>query len=210
MVDSRFSDIGSRRAEDVTDYGVSQRLGFGRERLACLSDRPGAADVPLLSAELFALHQYWLSRRRGHRFPSRADIDPLDIPYLLGNVMLVDVRREPPSFCVRLHGSSMAERLGRDLTGQNLSQTPALDSRANVVRCCAKVLADEAPLIENGRDSRHNRTWAYEALWLPLATDDRIDMLLCAEICHVERPAHAPVLDEAVVTKAGHEVIIQD
>ena len=37
------------------------------------------------------LYEYWRSKVRDRRLPARADIDPLDIPDLLSNLVLIDV-----------------------------------------------------------------------------------------------------------------------
>ena len=41
-------------------------------------------------ARLQRLHAYWTERKGDRRMPARRDIDPLDFPYLLGNIMLLD------------------------------------------------------------------------------------------------------------------------
>lgn len=68
-------------------------------------------EVPALRA----LHQYWLGCRRGGRLPSRAEIDPVDIPDLLRHVMLVDVDEGGARFRFRLVGTKVAT--GKDPTG---------------------------------------------------------------------------------------------
>src|SRR4051794_34289618 len=52
------------------------------------------------AARLQRLHPYWTERKGDRRMPARRDIDPLDFPYLLGNIMLLDVVGEPPRFRV--------------------------------------------------------------------------------------------------------------
>ncbi len=63
------------------------------------------------------LYIYWRSRHIDGRPPSRADIDPpVDLPQLLPNLLLLD--RIDESFRVRLIGSEITRRGGRDDTGQ--------------------------------------------------------------------------------------------
>jgi len=38
---------------------------------------------------------YWQSKCGGHAMPARADIDPVEFPWGLGNVSLLDVERDP-------------------------------------------------------------------------------------------------------------------
>lgn len=67
-----------------------------------------------------ALAAYWEARRAGRSFPSRADIDPLDIPGLLPDLVLLDVLPAPESYRVRLFGTRLAEANSADLTGRLL------------------------------------------------------------------------------------------
>lgn len=54
--------------------------------------RPRRADSLDVVAEpvLRRLADYWLSRRGGHAMPRRADIDPVDMPWALSQLFLVD------------------------------------------------------------------------------------------------------------------------
>src|SRR5215471_13459596 len=70
------------------------------------------------------LFAYWCAAKRGRRMPARRDLDPLDFPYALGYVMLVDVLREPLRFRVRLHGTEITRRVFYDLTGKLLDDIP--------------------------------------------------------------------------------------
>jgi len=56
------------------------------------------------------------------RFPSRRDIDPVEIRYVLGWVMLIDALRDPVRFRVRLHGTGMATEAHYDLTGKFIDE----------------------------------------------------------------------------------------
>ena len=66
--------------QQQSDLGVAtdeQAPGFAR-----------AIDAPLL-AELYA---YWTAKRGARFAPSRAEIDPVEIPRLLPHLMLVDIK----------------------------------------------------------------------------------------------------------------------
>jgi hypothetical protein len=67
---------------------------------------------------LHELYAYWNSRRRGHPYPARSDVDPIDIPTLLPHLSLVDVVAGSPRFIYRVMGTKMVELLRRELTGQ--------------------------------------------------------------------------------------------
>jgi hypothetical protein len=62
-------------------------------------------------SSLRRLYSYWSDRRGARLAPSRHDIDPMDFRYLRGNIMIVDVLRDPLRFRVRLHGTEMVRRV---------------------------------------------------------------------------------------------------
>ena len=126
---------------------------------------------------------YWLGRKGSRRFPARRDIDPLDFSYLLPDIMLVDVLREPLRFRVRVHGTEMVRRSHYDLTRKQLDELPVTDYRNYVLnRCTQLVETGEPTLVHHDRllDGRRHR---YEAVWLPLSDDGaRITQLICGLI----------------------------
>ena len=127
------------------------------------------------------LYAYWLGRRRGRRYPRRADIDPLDFTYLLGNVMLVDVLRNPLRFRMRVHGSEMARRARYDLTGKLLDELPIADYRNYVIERCTKLVEAGEPALVHGERVLDGRCHRYEALWMPLSENGvDVTMLFCA------------------------------
>ena len=68
--------------------------------------------------------RYWEERRRDRSMPSRADIDPLDIPDLLPQVFLVNVSRDPLEFRYRLLGTQIVRHSAADYTGKSLHDLP--------------------------------------------------------------------------------------
>jgi hypothetical protein len=74
--------------------------------------------------KLQQLYDYWLDKRNGQRYPARADIDPLEMRYAMGNIMLVEVLGELlPRFRIRLHGSNLVPRHGGEHTGKDDRRT---------------------------------------------------------------------------------------
>jgi len=123
---------------------------------------------------------YWLSLVRGRAIPAREDLDPLDIPRLVPNLMLVDVFRDPQRFRFRLVGTRLTELARRDSTGRGLDASLYGDNLGRVLvdlRACADTGApvaslDTAPYLENG--------WIRaEALLLPFGRPDgTVEMIL--------------------------------
>src|ERR1700730_16933829 len=55
--------------------------------------------------KLVRLYDFWESKLNGRRYPSRDDIDPLELKFILGNIDLVEVAGDPVVFLFRLSGS---------------------------------------------------------------------------------------------------------
>ena len=149
---------------------------------------PEAALAPDIAASLRApnlrrFYDYWLGKRGDRRMPARRDIDPLDFPYVLGNLMLIDVLREPLRFRVRLHGSNVVARMHYDMTGKFLDEVPRPEWRAYILDRCRGLATRGEPLLLTNDLLLDAWTSRYEALWLPFADDgERVDLLVCAMI----------------------------
>jgi hypothetical protein len=139
-------------------------------------------------ARLRRLYEYWLAKKGQRRFPSRAEIDPMDFAYVLGHVILFDVVRDPLRFRVRVHGTEMVEKAGYDLTGKFLDDLPITDYRLYVRQRCEDLVRNGVPMLVTHDRTLDGKPRRYEAIWLPLAGDgDTIGMLLCALVYDWER-----------------------
>jgi hypothetical protein len=130
------------------------------------------------------LYDYWNGKRGDRPMPARADLDPVDIRFAIGDVVMAEViDGDPPRFRIRLHGTNLAERTNFDLTGKMLDEMPVPEFRdlsqrsfRKVVRTCEPVHA----LAERLLDGRIQR---YEAIILPLSSDgERVDRLMVGMI----------------------------
>jgi hypothetical protein len=136
---------------------------------------PSDIQNPLLQR----LYAYWESCRGSRPMPARADIDPVDMQFILGNLYLVDVMREPLRFRMRLHGTELVRRAGHDLTGKILDTLPQTDFRASAQRAFTAVVESGMPRWERQNRTVDNRTLSYESLILPLSQDGvAVEMLL--------------------------------
>ena len=141
-------------------------------------DRPEV----LQSSELRQLFTYWSERRFGDRPPSRSEIDPIDVPHLLPDLLLVDVdwSGERLRYHYRLAGTRFTRFYGEEITGRwldNLQLGSWLafwesEYRAVVDRWEPRYGVDAA--VWQGRDFLR-----FEWLLLPLvAPSRRCEMLL--------------------------------
>lgn len=92
---------------------VSLEIGHG-----CIADIP--------DDRLQMLARYWFSKTLSGDVPRRADIDPLDFPTVLPNVMLLDRiagrSADDDRYRFRLVGTHVALYTGRELTGRYLDE----------------------------------------------------------------------------------------
>ncbi len=130
--------------------------------------------------KLRRLHEYWSQRRGDRKWPARADLDPVDMSFVLGNVILVEVLPETPvRYRIRLHGSTLAQRVGYDLTGKMLDDMPVPEFRDMSRRSFDKVVRTGEPLHVVADRMVDERMQHYESILLPLSNSgDRVDMLL--------------------------------
>jgi hypothetical protein len=108
--------------------------------------------------ELFppALH-YWQAIK-GDRLPSRHDIDPIDIPDLLANIMLLDVLESGKDFRYRLAGTEIERNFGAPIKGLTLgglvqsfpSIKPILDVKIRCVETISAYACDAAMFTHFG------------------------------------------------------------
>ena len=95
--------------------------------------------------------------------------------YILGQLSLIDVTLDPLRFRYRIHGTEIAHRMGVDLTGRCVDDSPKVD-----VDAFASSVQRREPLVTH-RDQWFvdGRLRRCEALVLPLSKDgDAVDQLV--------------------------------
>lgn len=145
-------------------------------------------DLNCRDANLLAIHRYWLEKRGDRLFPSRADIDPLDLAPQLGNVVLIDVEQSPLRLRYRLIGTRITHVMNRDSTGKYydaLYPEPLLKAIYDSFRW---MIEHRRPLRTYGEAFYPDKNfYAYEALNLPLAANGSdIDMVLGGLAFHAQ------------------------
>lgn len=134
------------------------------------------------SERLRQVYGYWASKVVGGRMPSRASIDPVDIPRLLPFVFLIDVERDPQRFRFRLIGTQICAWAGRDATGLYTDEPGFGPHGAALTRQYAEVVARRRALYSEQPGARPERNFIfYDKVVLPLSADGtHINMLFCA------------------------------
>lgn len=133
----------------------------------------------IASPDLLRLFDYWRARHRASLLPGRRDIDPLDLGFILGDLVLVDVLRDPLRLRYRLIGANIVVRNQRDLTGAMLDEHPDTVFRPTALRFYGGIATGGRPDAERRDMLTGDQVRRYEILGLPLAADGRtVDMIL--------------------------------
>jgi hypothetical protein len=130
--------------------------------------------------KLRQLYDYWVAKRGERAMPARADIDPLEMTFIIGNLILVEVLEgTPPRFRIRIHGTNLTERAGYELTGKMLDELPVNEFRQLAQQSFTHVTTTAAPWISHRDRVIDGRLARYETAILPMSRDgERVDMLL--------------------------------
>lgn len=120
---------------------------------------------------------YWEDKRGDRPFPARGDIDPLDFPYALGSLLLVEVQ-PGGRYRYRVFGDRVAARHGFDLTGQVLNDLPQSEYRDFVLGLYDRVADGGGPVFACGRRFVGGRLQDYEVALLPLGSGRAVEMIL--------------------------------
>jgi hypothetical protein len=174
----KFSFFGQIEVEDRRDCNIRHRIYLYGEIFMVdvvhdpapqLLDRPG----------LRSLYDYWAGFREGERLPGRQHVDPLHIPGLLPNLMLIDVHALD-DLRYRLVGTAVVARLGRDATGLPLQQGHLANDWEEIRPDYLYSIEERRPCLRwHTVPGPGGQRLAYQRLLLPLARDGRrVDMLL--------------------------------
>ncbi|MBK8160271.1 MAG: PAS domain-containing protein [Rhodospirillaceae bacterium] len=129
---------------------------------------------------------YWRDKAGARNMPTRADLDPIDFPYALGYVMLVEVERAPLRFRFRLYGSALVKYFADgDYTGKYADQLLPPDYAPFVVAAYTTAVEGGVPRHAQREMVIDRQILNYDVLTLPLAhvrNPDEIAMLLVVMI----------------------------
>jgi hypothetical protein len=132
------------------------------------------------------VYRYWRGKAMGRAMPSRADIDPTEIPKLLSDVMLVE-RHDDGRYRYRLIGTENNRAHGLNATGKYLDEVlPGPDYSAHVLALYDRCVRERRPLYSEclffppGREEPERHT---KVLFLPLSSDgDNVNMIFVIQV----------------------------
>jgi hypothetical protein len=138
----------------------------------------------LVDPLLQRLYDYWDKERGGRLMPTRNDIDPIKMRYILAHVMLVDVLADPNRFRIRLQGTEVVWWVGSDLTGRMLEELNSTDLRALAQEWFTSVVETRTPYHTLDNKILDGFSRHFEALILPLSVHGvSVDLILGAVRC---------------------------
>ena len=142
-----------------------------------------ASDLEFDDDRLRRLFAYWAEKRGDRRFPTKAEIDPVEFPYILGYVTLVDVEREPRRYRFRLDGSILVALSGTDYTGRYLDELPGEQYVAFIRETYDRVVDSGEPYRYRKNGLFDQQHFSEETIILPLGdSPPHVDMLVVAVI----------------------------
>ena len=128
------------------------------------------------------LHDYWRERCAGAAMPGERAIDPVDFPYILGYVTLVDVEHAPRRYRFRLDGSILVMLSGMDYTGKYLEELGMPDYIDFIAASYNRVVDGERPYAYRKEGAFDTKSFDEETLILPLGRDGVVERLMVAVI----------------------------
>lgn len=145
-------------------------------------------EEPVLRACL----DYWNKIRGDRSMPSRADLDPVDIPTLLPYVYILDVLDGASDFRYRLIGSDVNANTRQDYTGRLLSEILQEGTQRFLVDVYIDVAINRRPRVDTvAYRARSGNQKYYDNLVMPLSADgEQVNILFG---CCVHR-RNAPAL----------------
>jgi hypothetical protein len=138
-----------------------------------------AIELPTLAR----LYAYWRGLCHGRFAPSRADIDPTELGFILPRILMFDVLDNGADFRVRLAGSGTFNLHGRDITGMLVSNFTPAAFRDAVTSSYQQIVRDRLPVyVHNAYRQDGIEVDAYHVLRLPLSSDgENVNIILVGE-----------------------------
>ncbi len=111
--------------------------------------------------------------------PARGAFDPLDVPFALGFISLIDVHRAPLRFYFRLDGSKQVELFGIDCTRRYLDEAMPQDHARMAAASYSEVVERREPRCHTREVLFRRRMLGYEIVILPFSEDgETVDRLM--------------------------------
>ncbi len=137
--------------------------------------------VVIRDARLKNLLDYWETKRRGRPVPLAGELSPVDLGFILANILWVEVEHEPRRYRYRRVGTELERIYGSSVEGMYIDQMPGFLYRRIARRAYAEVVEGREPVCRILSFSMVTWFAKYERLLLPVSeTGSRVDVVLGA------------------------------
>lgn len=148
-----------------------------------------------------SLYEYWNKIKGADLVPSRSALQPSALLPLLPNLLIFEYRDSEKLIC-RLAGTSLAEKLGLELTGTNLFNFYAVNHRAEARDVFDSLRNQPCGLcVRQKLLSKHNNPFTAEFIFLPLRGGDGEISQLIAIATFMETCERKPGSPETLLSK---------
>ena len=130
------------------------------------------------------LFDYWLRSAGARAMPARSDIDPFQVPQLLPNIGLIELKGGVDDAAFRLAGTGLHDIYGQEITGKRVTDVFSGEQAGYWRRIHASVAGIGSPLTGVVRGPAKGRDHVV-LFWLRLPLSDdggRVDRILCYDI----------------------------
>lgn len=135
------------------------------------------------------LFGYWDEKRQDRPYPARHEVDPLDLRFALGRLILIEVEDGPLRFRYRLYGSEVARQMGFDLTGRYTDQHPSPEFGRTITQAYRDLVLNPAAQVVVRHSVMTDKLFHHHSLLLPLGEGGRVTHIL---ICVIFDPVKLP------------------
>lgn len=139
-------------------------------------------DGIIASPVLKSLLAHWHSLRGELDMPTRDSFDPMAVPNLLPDILLVEVRTPGPRFFVRVHGTNLVEAMGRSMTGKYIDEVDFGDAKATTLRAFQYIYDHAAPTYRSVRYRLNEKEFRFDRLGVPIGQDNKVTHILIGAV----------------------------
>lgn len=159
--------------------------------------KPGAVEEP----ELQKLLAHWHEIRGDRVLPTRADLDPVLLPFPLDRLYLIEVRRDPEDYVIRLAGETVQRFYRGRVAGRTVREITPRDFTAPLIQHLNSVSRTQRPAYAKVGFAARSTVFRYSRLVLPFGEPGRTTHLLGAvvqyfsagELLHVDPETARPL-----------------
>lgn len=145
-----------------------------------------------------SVYEYWRSKRTGHELPLTTDIDLLALIPWLPHLTLFDLLSYDEAIC-RFVGTAITERMGRDLTGQNVFPQQSIAMRKRTQKAYQTIINHPCGMVSCYTNHYSNGIHGMvRSLHLPLAAVQGTPPRLLGVVVREEKADYLSPIEQTI------------